>query len=68
MGVTYREAVKVLYNAVKESHLEGQRHIDLSVVTADKRGLAEEALMWLRSYVAKGEVTEIQLKKDLGIE
>ena len=68
MDVTYREAVKILYSAVKESHLDGQRHIDLSVVTADKRGLAEEALMWLRAYVAKGEVTETRLKKDLGIE
>ena len=66
--MTYKEAVNILRFAVKESHLEEQRHIDLSVVTADKRKEAQEALMWVRTFVARGEISEEELKRDLGID
>ena len=65
--MTYKEAVRVLHSAVKESHLDGQRHIDLSVVTADRRGEAVDAMMWVRTYIARGEVTELQLKRIWGL-
>ena len=65
--MTYREAIDILRGAVKESHLEGRPHIDLSVVVAPERKRAQEALMWVRTFVARGEVSEAQMKKDLGL-
>ena len=51
--------------AVKESHLENDRHIDLSVMTADRRVRAETALMWARTYVARGDVTGVPISKKI---
>lgn len=66
--MTYEEAVALLRPAVKESHLEDQRHIDLTVLPAGRRGEARRALMWARAHVARGRVSEERLKRDLGIE
>ena len=65
--MTYQRAVEILKYAVKDSHLDNQRHIDLSVIPAEKRDKAEQALITLRTYIAKKEVSESQVKKDLGI-
>ena len=65
--MTYEKAVEILKCAVKDSHLDDQRHIDLTVVVAEKRAEAEAALISLRTYIARKEVTEAQVKKDLGI-
>ena len=65
--MTYEDAVEFLRSAVKESHLDNQRHIDLSVIDADKREKAQKALISVRTYMANGDVKESQVKKDLGL-
>ncbi len=65
--MTYQQAIEILKYAVKDSHLDNQRHIDLTVVGTEKREEAEQALISLRTYMAKQEVSEAQVKKDLGI-
>ena len=60
-------AIKLLKNAVKESHLPGQKHIDLSLVQAGERADYERALMFCRQEVIKGTLTDEELKVRLGI-
>ncbi len=61
------DAIKLVRKVVKESHVKNQRHIDLSVCTADKRADTQEALVFLQALVAKGEMTDDELKEKLGI-
>ena len=65
--MSYAEAVDILKSAVKESHLEDRPHIDLSVVSVQEREKTQKALMWVRTYMARGEVSEAQIKRDLGL-
>ena len=60
-------AIKLLKNAVKESHLPGQKHIDLSLVQAGERARYEKALMITRQEVIKGTLSEDDLKTRLGL-
>ena len=66
--MTYEEVLSTLRPAIKDSHLEGQRRVDLSCLPASRRREAEIALAWARAYVARGTVPQERLKKDLGIE
>jgi hypothetical protein len=59
--------IKLLKNAVKYSHLDRQKHIDLSVTMASERPRYEEALMQLRLAVRDGLLSEEDLKKKLGL-
>lgn len=68
MSWDYESAIKKVKLAVKESHLNNQRHIDLSVVIASERAATQEALAFLKAYVMRGEKSDADLKKDLGIE
>ncbi len=61
------DAIKLVKKVVKESHVKNQRHIDLSVCTADKRADTQEALVFLQAKVAKGEMTDDELKEKLGL-
>lgn len=61
------EAIALLRNAVKESHLPNQKHICLSLVVAHERAEYEKALMLTRQSVAKNEITEDELKMRLGL-
>ena len=61
------QAIDLLKNAVKTSHLPGQKHIDLSLVQADERADYEKALMICRSQVIAGTLTEQDLKLRLGL-
>lgn len=61
------EAIKMLRNAVKDSHLENQKHIDLSLVDASERAEYEKALMYCQASVARGELTDEELKNRLGL-
>lgn len=65
--MTTTEAVKLVRDAVKESHINNQRHIDLSICLASKRAITEEALTFLQAEVSKGNMTEKQLKEKLGL-
>lgn len=61
------EHIKLLKNAVKDSHLDRQKHIDLSLTMAIDRPRYEEALKQLRIAVRDGLLTEEDLKKKLGL-
>ncbi|MBK25189.1 MAG: hypothetical protein CME70_14440 [Halobacteriovorax sp.] len=65
--MTIEEALKLVRKAVKHSHLDNQPHIDLSVCTADKRIITQEALTFLQAEVVKGNMTEDELKEKLGL-
>jgi hypothetical protein len=60
-------AIKLLKNAVKESHLPGQMHVDLSLVQASERAEYEKALMVCRQEVIQGNLTDTDLKTRLGL-
>ncbi len=60
-------AIELLKNAVKYSHLENQKHIDLSLVDAQERHRYEKALMYCRAKVAQGELSEEELHNRLGL-
>lgn len=61
------EAIALLKNAVKNSHLDDQKHIDLTVVDALERPQYERALMICRAHVAQGHLSEEDLKTRLGL-
>ncbi len=65
--MNFEEAVSLLKNAVKYSHLEGQKHIDLSVVDAKVRPDYQKALAVCRAQVAQQLITENDLKTLLGL-
>lgn len=67
MNWDYESAIKKVKTAVKNSHIDNQRHIDLSTVIASEREPTQAALAYLRSLVIKGEKTDDDLKRDLGI-
>lgn len=62
------DAIKLVKRAVKNSHINNQPHIDLSVCTADKRADTQEALVFLQAEVAKGNMTDNELKEKLGLK
>lgn len=65
--MTVEEALKIVRKVVKQSHLNNQPHVDLSVCTADKRAETQEALVFLHAEVAKGTMTDEELKEKLGL-
>ena len=67
MNEKLEDAVKLLRNAVKYSHLDNQKHIDFSLVNADHLDDYKRAMMVVRSAVADGDLTEDDLKKRLGL-
>jgi hypothetical protein len=68
MSWTYDSAVEKVKKAVKESHINNQRHIDLSTCIASERAATQEALAFLKAFVLRGEKSDADLKKDLGID
>lgn len=66
-SMNLQEAIELLKNAVKESHLDNQPHIDLTLVLAPERPKYEYALMVTRTAVARGEMSEAELKEQLGL-
>jgi hypothetical protein len=65
--MTIDEAIATLKKAVKYSHIEGQKHIDLSLVNANELEIYQRALIATRLAVTKGELTEDDLKNRLGL-
>lgn len=61
------EAIDLLKKIVKDSHLNNQKHIDLSLCVASERHIYELALMKTQSAIAKNELTQDELKRRLGL-
>ena len=65
--MTLNEAIELLKNAVKDSHLDNQKHIDLSLVDATERATYEKALMICQAAVAQEQLLDADLKSRLGL-
>lgn len=67
-AMTLDEAIKLLKRAVKYSEVKGQKHIDLSLVTAEERPVLQRALVFANLEVQKGTLTQDELKARLGLD
>ncbi len=65
--MTLDQAIDLLKKAVKDSHLDNQKHIDLTLVDASVRADYEKALMVCQANVAQGHLTDDELKIRLGL-
>jgi hypothetical protein len=66
--MNFEDAITILKNAVKDSHLVDQKHIDLSVVDASERADYQKALMICQAHVAQGHISQEDLKTRLGLK
>ena len=62
-----KHAIELLKKAVKDSHLDNQKHIDLSVCLAHERPRFQEALLICNRAVTNGELSDDELKSLLGL-
>ncbi len=65
--MNFEEAVKLLRNAVKYSHIQGQKHIDLTLVDAHDRPEYQKALAVCRAQVAQDLISQADLNTALGL-
>jgi hypothetical protein len=65
--MNFEDAIKLLKNAIKHSHLEDQKHIDLTLVDASQRQTYQNALVIVNRRVALGEMTREELRHTLGL-
>lgn len=65
--MNFEQAVALLKNAVKYSHIEGQKHIDLTLVDASERPEYQKALALCRAQVAQNLISEAELRDKLGL-
>lgn len=68
MIFSYEEAVTKLKKAVKTSHIENQKHIDLTLVDPNEREQLQKALMFIKAMIVRGEISDSQFKSDIGLE
>ncbi|MBC7538001.1 MAG: hypothetical protein H7281_04220 [Bacteriovorax sp.] len=66
--LSFDEAVNLLKKFVKFSEVKNQKHIDLSLCTADERPQAQRALVIANLEVEKGTLTQVQLLARLGLD
>lgn len=65
--MTVEEAISFLKSYVKESAVPGQMHISPDLVNAEDIPNFEKAMALTRHAVLKGEITEDDLQKALGL-
>ena len=61
------EAIDLLKKTVKYSAVKNQKHIDLTLVSAEDLPTYQKALALTISEVKKGTLTEVDLKQKLGL-
>jgi hypothetical protein len=66
--LSFDEAVNLLKKFVKFSEVKNQKHIDLSLCTAQERPLAQRSLVIANLEVEKGTLTQVQLLARLGLD
>ncbi|MFG1492481.1 hypothetical protein ACRXCV_09660 [Halobacteriovorax sp. GFR7] len=64
---TLDEAIEIVKPLVKYSTIDNQKHIDLSVATADKRFLSQQALMVIKNSIEAGQADEKEVNARLGL-
>jgi hypothetical protein len=62
------EAISLLKNAVKYSEVKNQKHIDLTLCSADERPKYQKALVIVNDEVKKGTLTDSELKSRLTLD
>jgi len=67
MNEKFEEAISLLRNAVKYSHLDNQKHLDFSLVNASHLDDYQKAMITVQTAVKEGEVTQDELKRKLGL-
>lgn len=65
--MNFEEAVMLLRNAVKYSHIQGQKHIDLTLIDAQERPEYQKALAVCRAHVAQDLISQADLNTALGL-
>lgn len=65
--LTLDESIELLKNVVKFSEVKDQKHIDLSLCTADERPKYQMALALCNIEVENGTLTQDELKTRLGL-
>jgi hypothetical protein len=61
------EAIDLLKKTVKYSAVKNQKHIDLTLVSAEELPQYEKAMAIVMSEVKKGNLTEGELKQRIGL-
>jgi hypothetical protein len=61
-------AIGLLQNAVKWTGTIDQKHIDLTVIPADKRGLYEKALMVVQLSIKEGKISKDEFLRKLHLD
>ena len=61
------KAINLLKDLVKESHIKGQMHIDMSLAPANKLEEYAQAMAVVRDSINKDELSEMELKSLLEI-
>ena len=65
--MTLDQAITILKNAVKWSEVKNQKHLDLTLVSAQERPLYQTALVVANLEVEKGTLSQDDLKSRLGV-
>ena len=60
-------AIKLLRNAVKESNIKNQKHIDLTVIDAKEKLTYQHALVITQKAIEAGEIQEDEFKQKVGL-
>ncbi|MFI5390189.1 MAG: hypothetical protein ACHQYQ_02415 [Bacteriovoracales bacterium] len=65
--MTLDEAINLLKKTVKYSAVKNQKHIDLTLISAEELPIYEKALAIVTNEVQKGTITDKDLKQRIGI-
>jgi len=66
-NLTTDEAINLLKNAVKYSCIDNQKHLDFSLVTANKLDDYQRAMVVVNIAVENGELTKDELNNKIGL-
>jgi len=59
--------INLLKDLVKESHIKGQMHLDMSLAPAKRIEEYQKAIARMRERVISGDISEGEMKEALGL-
>ena len=62
------EAIGLLRNIVKYSNIDNQKHLDMTLISSEKRGAYEKALIIVNAAMNQGQLTQDELNSKLGLK